>query len=228
MATYRLIDIERLNNLFSGIANKIRSVTGKNNRIEVSLNNEYSNPSITEEIDRMSETITHNTIADFVALDSQTIKTLIIKNGNIRARALNNVGIENVSFENLTKISGFMFFEDNDVKCVRFKNLTEMGEDVFSEAHSLEKLIIETPLTSPDDEMPPCTLFDLGALSGTMIESWYYDDTGVYVPPEAVPLYENDSNWCVFRIFPIPSKEEDPEGYYDLYGAFEEMEAVLC
>lgn len=227
MATYRLIDIEKLNNLFGGIANKIRSVTGKNNRIEVSLNNEYSNPSITEEIDRMSETITHNTIADFVALNSQTIKTLIIKNGNIRSGALNNVGIENICFENLIKISGYRFFEDNDVKCVRFKNLTEIGQDVFNQASGLEKLIIETPLTSPDDETPPCTLFDLGALSGTMIESWY-DNTGVYVPADAVSLYENDSNWCCFPIFPIPSKEEDPEGYYDLYGAFEEMEAVLC
>ena len=113
------------------------------------------------------------------------------------------------------------------VKCVRFKNLTEIGEDVFNEAKGLEKLIIETPLTSPDDEVPPCTLFDLGALSGTMIESWY-DNTGVYVPADAVSLYENDSNWCCFPIFPIPSKEEDPEGYHDLYGAFEEMEAVLC
>jgi hypothetical protein len=224
MATYKLIDIEKLEAFLEDVANTIRAVTGKTDKITVNLNNtggdQSATSSIKGEINNLTKTAIHDAINQFVVTDKNPHKTVFLNGGPPRENAFRNSGVENICFENCPTITGMLFYEDYDIQTVCFKDLTFLGAEVFTEVRNLAKLIIETPAV-PNSAVSPCVLEDISAFSSTLIESWG-EDAGIFVPEDAVSLYENDSNWANFPIFPIPSKDTDPEGYQALYGVFEE------
>lgn len=211
MAELKLVDAEKLDSDLGKVATAIRGASGTTDSIPFPDGFVSSVKNVAQGgIDKI---LNPNTEWGTLTLSGDAIVSI----------PLSRVKATHITLTNCKSVADALFFENSYINTVRLCSATEISTNAFACAYELEKLIIETPLPEGSSgEFPPCVLEDMSALSSTLVEGWATDAAGVYVPPELVDLYSNDSNWCNYPIYPIPDKNEDPDGYNNLYGGFEE------